>query len=132
MAAVLAATFLTEMHSPWATYRSAQDSYQSINHTRSALNLVLEMQDGVRGYLLTGDYRFMGPYYAAQDRVLGTLEQMLDTIPGSISDGVMVNGTEVSSKSSYHSDLQSQPLTRIGLLRLKRELAVSNRRVRLL
>ena len=76
MAAVLAATFLVEMYFLWATNRSVQDSYQSINRTRSALKLVLDMEDGVRGYLLTGDYRFMGPYYAAQDRVPGALEQM--------------------------------------------------------
>ncbi len=76
MAAVLATTFLVEMYFLWATNRSVQDSYQSINRTRSALKLVLDMEDGVRGYLLTGDYRFMGPYYAAQDRVPGALEQM--------------------------------------------------------
>ena len=76
MAAVLAATFLVEMYFLWTTNRSVQDSYQSINRTRSALKLALDMEDGVRGYLLTGDYRFMGPYYAAQDRVPGALEQM--------------------------------------------------------
>ena len=69
MAAVLAATFLLEMYFLWSTNRSVQDSYQSINHTRSVLKRVLDMETGLRGYLLTGDYRFMGPYYAAEDYV---------------------------------------------------------------
>ena len=82
MAAILAATFLLEMYFLWSTNRSVQDSYQSINHTRSVLKRVLDMETGLRGYLLTGDYRFMGPYYAAEDHVPGTLEQMRRSAAG--------------------------------------------------
>ena len=84
MAAVLAATLLVEMYFLWSTNRSVQDSYQSINHTRSVLKRVLDMETGLRGYLLTGDYGFMGPYYAAEDRVPGTLEQMRRSAAGNL------------------------------------------------
>jgi PAS domain S-box-containing protein len=85
MAAVLAATFLLEMYFLWSTNRSVQDSYQSINHTRSVLKRVLDMETGLRGYLLTGDYRFMGPYYAAEEHVPGTLEQMRRSAVGNLA-----------------------------------------------
>ena len=84
MAALLAATFLLEMYFLWSTNRSVQDSYQSINHTRSALKYVIDMETGLRGYLLTGDYRFMGPYYAAEDRMPGALEQMRRSAAGDV------------------------------------------------
>ena len=84
MAAVLATTFLLEMYFLWSTNRSVQDSYQSINHTRSVLKRVLDMETGLRGYLLTGDYRFMGPYYAAEEHVPGTLEQMRRSAAGNL------------------------------------------------
>ena len=84
MAAVLAATFLLEMYFLWSTNRSVQDSYQSINHTRSVLKRVLDMETGLRGYLLTGDYRFMGPYYAAEDYVSGTFVQMRRSAAGNL------------------------------------------------
>jgi PAS domain S-box-containing protein len=85
MAALLAATFLLEMYFLWSTNRSVQDSYQSINHTRSVLKLVLDMETGLRGYLLTGDYRFMGPYHAAEERVPGALEQMRRSAAGDVA-----------------------------------------------
>ena len=84
MAAILAATFLLEMYFLWSTNRSVQDSYQSINHTRTVLKRVLDMETGLRGYLLTGDYRFMGPYYAAEDYVSGTLVQMQRSAAGNL------------------------------------------------
>jgi PAS domain S-box-containing protein len=73
------------MYFLWSTNRSVQDSYQSINHTRSVQKLVLDMETGFRGYLLTGDYRFMGPYYAAEERVPGALEQMRRSAVGDVA-----------------------------------------------
>lgn len=85
LAGLLAATFILEMYFLWSTNRSVQDSYQSINHTRSVLKLVLDMETGLRGYLLTGDYRFMGPYYASEERVPGALEQMRRSAAGDVA-----------------------------------------------
>lgn len=85
LAGLLAATFILEMYFLWSTNRSVQDSYQSINHTRSVLKLVLDMETGLRGYLLTGDYRFMGPYYASEERAPGALEQMRRSAAGDVA-----------------------------------------------
>ncbi|HLH07443.1 MAG TPA: CHASE3 domain-containing protein [Terriglobales bacterium] len=82
MAVVLAATFLLETYFLGATNRSVQDSYQLINRTRSALKLVLDMETSLRGYLLTGDYGFLAPYNAAQDRVPGVIQQIRRSVGG--------------------------------------------------
>src|SRR5919201_5030635 len=74
------------------TYRSVEtfsEDQEQLNTTylvqrKSAeyLRLVLELQSGFRGYVLTGEEKFLKPYVSAHDRVLSVGDLLEDMIQG--------------------------------------------------
>lgn len=53
-----------------------QDTYQRVDHTRQVLydaeqisTAVKDLELGVRGYVITGDYTFLGPFYSTQQTI---------------------------------------------------------------
>ena len=70
-------------------FLDATDSFllaqSGLSDLRGALTLVQDMETGQRGYALTGDTIFLGPYRAARTRIQGRLESirsMLADTPG--------------------------------------------------
>ncbi|WNC44157.1 CHASE3 domain-containing protein [Thermosynechococcus sp. GLH187] len=48
--------------------------------TQKLLNLLLDLETGVRGYSLTGSHRFLQPYIAAKSRIVPSLEKIRELV----------------------------------------------------
>ncbi len=77
-----------------------QRSDLRISRATLAAKLIVDEETGLRGYQVTGDPRFLGPYLQAQAPLDQVLHE-LDTTPGSVGpDGIPVHGI-VQLKAAY-------------------------------
>ena len=81
---LLAAVLLWQVNSLLASTRLVDHSDQVLTDVTEAQRLLIDLETGVRGYLLTGEGDFLGPYTAANgqiDAVLGHLSSMVSDNP---------------------------------------------------
>ncbi len=62
------------------TFRSVERSYLVEARSRSLFKLMMDMETGLRGYLLTGEDRFLEPYRAAEPQVAPALADLLNLV----------------------------------------------------
>ncbi|MBR7830723.1 SpoIIE family protein phosphatase [Actinospica sp. MGRD01-02] len=58
--------------------RAAQDAQAAISQARLVDNLVLDIETGQRGYLITGQEQFLGPWTAASGHFPAQVKQLID------------------------------------------------------
>ncbi|SMB89650.1 Signal transduction histidine kinase [Thermanaeromonas toyohensis ToBE] len=61
--------------------RISQEKYQILYHLKSAEKLVIDMETGIQGYMLTGDTRFLEPYTEAKKEIASHLEELFHLFP---------------------------------------------------
>src|ERR1700748_2706573 len=77
LAAVIGGGFVAQAYYLQANVRELEHSYRVQGRSRPALRMTLDMETGLRGYLLTGEDHFLGSYRAAEPRVDPTLADLL-------------------------------------------------------
>ena len=60
-----------------SSFRSVEAGYRAETLTRTVLTLVMDMETGLRGYLLTGEDHFLQPYRMAEPQVEPALDNLL-------------------------------------------------------
>src|SRR6187431_456244 len=93
--AVLAAVVLIGINETgYNQSRNALDDIAEASRTRGALNRllqqVLDAETGSRGYLLTGDPRYLEPYNAAVHEIGKSLETLRATYPQRAAESAVV------------------------------------------
>ena len=73
VAAVLGGTFVLQTYLLRSSMKQVEDTFTLQLHSRRLLGLILNMETGVRGFLLTGDDEFLQPYREAEPAVEGQL-----------------------------------------------------------
>ncbi len=66
---LLAVTLLVEILSLTSSLKWVDHAEQVISNSRQLMRYMVDMETGVRGYHLTGDRSFLGPYEAAKPRI---------------------------------------------------------------
>lgn len=61
--------------------RISQEKYHILYHLKSAEKSVIDMETGIRGYMLTGDARFLEPYTEAKREITSHLENLSRFFP---------------------------------------------------
>ncbi len=63
--------------------RTNQDTYRQVDHTRQVLydaeqisTAVKDLELGVRGYVITGDYTFLGPFYSTRQTIFTRINNL--------------------------------------------------------
>lgn len=85
LSAALAGLFLWQINRLTATARSVEHTDEAISQATSAQKLLIDMETGVRGYLITADRAFMEPYERATTQihpVLDELRRLVSDNPG--------------------------------------------------
>jgi len=59
-------------------HRWVAHTHEVIRHMEQVLSLLKDVQTGGRGFVLTGDERYLDPFRTAKDEVKGTLARLLD------------------------------------------------------
>jgi PAS domain S-box-containing protein len=77
LTALIGGTFLALTYYLRNTFRSVEQRYEVQTRSQSALKLVLDMETGLRGYLLTGEDRFLEHYDRARPAAAPALEDLL-------------------------------------------------------
>ncbi|MGZ4816791.1 MAG: CHASE3 domain-containing protein [Terriglobales bacterium] len=62
------------------TFRSVEKSYLVEAQSRIIFKLIMDMETGLRGYLLTGEGRFLEPYRAAEPRIGPAISDLLNLV----------------------------------------------------
>src|SRR4051794_9449908 len=76
LAAMLAAVFALQTYFLRNSMQSVEHSYQVQTRSRTMLKLLLDMETGLRGYLLTGEEHFLQPYRAAAPLIQPGFEEL--------------------------------------------------------
>ena len=76
LAAALGSVFALETHYLRHAMQEVEHSYLVQTRSRSLLKLLLDMETGLRGYLLTGEEHFLQPYRTAVTQVGPTMEEL--------------------------------------------------------
>lgn len=80
LALLVGGVFVAQAYYLRENVRAVQHSYEVQVHCRSALQLILDMETGLRGYLLTGEDHFLAPYTAAEPQVDVALAQLMELV----------------------------------------------------
>jgi PAS domain S-box-containing protein len=80
LAAVVGGIFVAQAYYLRANVQALERSYRIQGRSRTALRMILDMETGLRGYLLTGEDHFLGSYRAAEPRVEPTLNDLLNLV----------------------------------------------------
>ena len=62
------------------TFRSVEKSYLVEARSSSLVKLIMDMETGLRGYLLTGEDRFLDPYRTAEPQVGPAISELLNLV----------------------------------------------------
>jgi PAS domain S-box-containing protein len=76
LAILLGGVFVLQTYYLRSAMKDVEHSYQLQIHGRSLLRLMLDMETGLRGYLLTGEERFLDPYRISAPQVEPALQDM--------------------------------------------------------
>ncbi len=82
LVAILAGVLVWQIAVLKSAYDQVQETQQLENIARQFLRLVLDMETGARGYLLTGDRSFLDPYQKSEPRIPVVLEEMRNLVKG--------------------------------------------------
>jgi PAS domain S-box-containing protein len=85
LSAALAGVFLWQINRLTTTARSVEHTDEVISQATEAQKLLIDMETGVRGYLITADHVFLEPYEQAMPKVsprLGELRRLVSDNPG--------------------------------------------------
>src|SRR3954447_11644880 len=82
LAAVLAGVFGLETYYLAHSMQQVEHSYQVQTRSRTLLKLLLDMETGLRGYLLTGEEHFLQPYRASATQIDPALEELARVTDG--------------------------------------------------
>ena len=74
---LLAAVLLWQVNSLLASTRLVARSDRVLTEVTEAQRLLIDLETGVRGYLLTGDNDFLDPYVSANSQINGVLDRLL-------------------------------------------------------
>src|SRR5690348_11193389 len=74
--------------------RSEQRAEQSVVAASRVEKLVLDLETGTRGYLITGDRRFLTPYTAAKASLPAEVRVFQALAPGQLSDELAVRSRD--------------------------------------
>lgn len=80
LAGLVGGVFVAQAYYLKYSVQSLEHSYRVQGRSRTALRLILDMETGLRGYLLTGEEHFLGSYRAAEPRVRPTLDDLLTLV----------------------------------------------------
>src|SRR5581483_3955830 len=80
LAILVGGVFVAQAYYLRGNVLAVEHSYEVQVRCRSALQLILDMETGLRGYLLTGEDHFLAPYNAAEPEVAATLQQLLELV----------------------------------------------------
>lgn len=80
MLAALAAVLLLQTQYLRTSMRWVDHSDQVIGSSRQLLRLAVDAETGVRGYLLTGDDRFLEPYLRAERSIDGKTQELMQLV----------------------------------------------------
>lgn len=59
------------------SFRDVETSYQAETLSSNTLKLIMDMETGLRGYLLTGEDRFLDPYRSAEPQISPELDKLI-------------------------------------------------------
>jgi PAS domain S-box-containing protein len=110
------------------TLRRAAKSFEEVNHTsrvlleqQKLLSSLVDVETSARGYALTGDSSFLGPYYTARTRVPGTIARLrrltadhpeqqdrLDTLESVAGDQLRFNDQIIGLRNSQGFTIASE------------------------
>jgi signal transduction histidine kinase len=76
LSVVLAVVSAVQTYNLEHSMNEVDHSYKVQMRSRTALKLILDMETGLRGYLLTGEDRFLQPYRDSEPQVLPTLDEL--------------------------------------------------------
>jgi len=77
LAGLVGAVFVAQTYYLRDTFRSVEKSYLVEARTRTAVKLAMDMETGLRGYLLTGEDHFLDPYRQAEPQVGPAFDDLL-------------------------------------------------------
>ncbi len=80
LASLVGSVFVAQAYYLRRNVQAIEHSYEVQVRCRTALQLILDMETGLRGYLLTGEDHFLSPYKAAEPEVDTTLQHLLDLV----------------------------------------------------
>jgi len=80
LAGLVGGVFVLQAYYLEKNVQALEQSYRVQARARTALQLILDMETGLRGYLLTGEDHFLAPYTTAQPQIAPTLQQLLDSV----------------------------------------------------
>lgn len=80
LAGLVGGVFIAQAYYLQKNVQALERSYRVQGRSRTALRLILDMETGLRGYLLTGEDHFLGSYRAAEPRVDPTLNDLLNLV----------------------------------------------------
>src|SRR5690606_3253415 len=79
--------------------KAVTESDETLRTANHALKLVIDLETGMRGYLLTGDERFLDPMEAAQPQLIADLDLL---------SGMSLAGPHQLRSEEHTSELQSR------------------------
>ena len=80
LAGLVGGVFVAQAYYLESNVQLLERSYRVQGRSRTALRLILDMETGLRGYLLTGEDHFLGSYRAAEPRVEPTLSDLQELV----------------------------------------------------
>jgi PAS domain S-box-containing protein len=98
LAIVLGGVFVVQTYYLRNSMQEVQHSYLVQTRARSLLKLLLDMETGLRGYLLTGEDRFLAPYRASSPQV----EPALDELANLIGNDAQQSERVITMRDAYH------------------------------
>ena len=105
--AILAIVLLWQINYMVESLRQVDHVDQVISDGRLLMRLTLDMETGLRGYLLTGDRHFLDPYHRAQEskeKVFRELQELTKSDPEE-SETLVRIGTSVDAWQEYAEDM---------------------------
>jgi len=77
---VVGGVFIVQTYYLRDTFRSVEKSYLVEARSRSLFMLIMDMETGLRGYLLTGEDHFLEPYRSAEPQIGPALADLLNMV----------------------------------------------------
>ena len=80
LAGIVGGVFVVQAYYLRKNVQELERSYRVQSRARTVLQLILDMETGLRGYLLTDENHFLAPYTAAEPQVQPTLDELLSLV----------------------------------------------------
>jgi PAS domain S-box-containing protein len=94
LAAVLGGVFALQTYYLRNSMKAVEHSYMAQTRSRAVLKLLLDMETGLRGYLLTGEEHFLQPYRDSAANIQPALKELLEITSEDPQQRQLVRGIE--------------------------------------